>query len=105
MESTTTPLSAETSQQGFLRTDDLASGLGSRTARGGMVTITSQAIKFVLSMFSTIVLARLLSPEDYGLVGMVAVVTGFVMIFKDLGLSSATIQRSDLSDAQVGTLF
>lgn len=88
-----------------LRTDDLMDDLGRRTARGGAVTIFSQGTKFFLSMLGTVVLARLLYPEDYGLVGMVAVVTGFISIFKDLGLSAATIQKAEVSSQQISTLF
>jgi PST family polysaccharide transporter len=79
--------------------------LGQRTARGGFITIISQGSKFFLSMVGTIILARLLLPEDYGLVGMVAVVTGFISVFKDLGLSAATIQKSEITNEQVSTLF
>src|ERR1700752_224775 len=79
--------------------------LGQRTARGGFITIVSQGSKFFLSMVGTFILARLLVPEDYGLVGMVAVVTGFISVFKDLGLSAATIQRSEVNNEQVSTLF
>ena len=56
-------------------------------------------------MIGTVVLARILTPEDYGLIGMVAVVTGFIAVFKDLGLSAATIQRSEVNNEQVSTLF
>jgi len=51
------------------------------------------------------VLARLLSPSDYGLMGMVVILTGFVGLFRDLGLSTATIQRADINHRQVTTLF
>ena len=51
------------------------------------------------------VLGRLLQPADYGLIGMVVVVTGFVSMFKDLGLSAATVQREDITSEQVSTLF
>ena len=50
-------------------------------------------------------MARLLRPADYGLIGMVAFFTNFVAMFKDLGLSVATIQKSEISRAQVSTLF
>jgi O-antigen/teichoic acid export membrane protein len=92
-------------QDSHFRTDHLTKDLGRRTARGGAVTVSTQVFKFLLSMSSTVVLARLLTPEDYGLVGMVAVVTGFVLLFKDLGLSAATVQRSEISNAQISTLF
>lgn len=87
------------------RTDHLNADLGARTTRGGAVVVGSQALKFALTVGSTMVLARLLAPEDYGLVGMVAVVTGFVSMFKDLGLSAATVQREEVTDAQISTLF
>jgi PST family polysaccharide transporter len=50
-------------------------------------------------------MARLLTPQDYGLIGMVAFVTGFVAMYKDLGLSVATIQRSEINAKQISTLF
>ena len=86
-------------------TEDLQSDLGLHAARGAVVTIASQGLKFALNLAATIILARLLTPEDYGLLGMVAVVTGFVELFKDLGLSSATIQRAELNQGQISTLF
>jgi len=65
----------------------------------------SQGCKFSLTLGSNIVLARLLTPQDYGLIGMVTVVTGFVGLFKDLGLSMATVQKEEITHEQVSTLF
>jgi O-antigen/teichoic acid export membrane protein len=73
--------------------------------RGGAVTLSAQAVKFVLQLGSTAVLARLLTPADFGLVAMVAAFTGFVSLFKDLGLSMATVQRAEITHEQVSTLF
>jgi O-antigen/teichoic acid export membrane protein len=87
------------------RTDHLKENLGGRTARSGVISITSQGFRFFASTLTTIILARLLTPEDYGLVGMVAIVTGFVSMYKDLGLSSATIQKEELGTHEVSTLF
>jgi O-antigen/teichoic acid export membrane protein len=89
----------------YFNTDRLKSGLAARTARGGAVTFASQVFKFSVSLAATMVLGRLLRPEDYGLIGMVAVVIGFVSMFKDLGLSAATVQRREITSAQVSTLF
>ena len=72
---------------------------------GGLVTALAQAIKFGLSLVSAVVLARLLTPDDFGLVAMVATVTGFLWIFKDAGLSTATIQKTKITHAQVSNLF
>ena len=87
------------------RTEHLKADLSTRTARGGAVTLAAQLLKFLISTTSTIVLARLLTPQDYGLIGMVAVVTGFVSIFKDMGLAIATIQKEEINGDQVSTLF
>lgn len=86
-------------------TDDVKNDLGARTVRGGAVMITAQGLKFVIMMASTMVLGRLLTPHDYGLIGMVVVVTGFIALFKNLGLSTAMIQKSELTHEQVSTLF
>jgi len=91
--------------QRHFRTDHLLEGLGDRTARGATVTFVSQALKFLIGFSGTVVLARLLTPEDYGLIGMVAVFTGFIAVFKDLGLSAATIQRVEVTHGQVTNLF
>ncbi len=51
------------------------------------------------------VLARLLTPYDFGLVAMVAAVTGLGQSFADFGLSEATIRREEISHEQVTALF
>ena len=89
----------------FFRTDHLMDSLGGRTARGGVVTMASHGMKFAVSIGATAILARLLSPQDYGLIGMVAVATNFIVMFKDLGLATATVQKSEITSEQISTLF
>ena len=89
----------------YFNTEGLRADLGARTARGGAVTFASQGFKFFAGLGATMVLGRLLRPADYGLIGMVAVVTGFVSMFKDLGLSLATVQKEEITSEQVSTLF
>ena len=89
----------------FFDTEYLKADLKGRSVRGGVVTMAGQGGKFFLQMGSTVILARLLTPEDYGLIAMVAVVTNFVMMFKDMGLSMATVQKADIDHAQISTLF
>jgi PST family polysaccharide transporter len=79
--------------------------IGGRTARGGVITMASHGLKFAISIVATAILARLLSPGDYGLIGMVAVATNFIVMFKDLGLSLATVQKSEITPRQISTLF
>ena len=79
--------------------------LKTQAARGGAVTAASQGITFVLNLGSTAVLARLLAPADFGLVAMVTALTGFLGMFKDMGLSAAVVQQPDVTHRQVSTLF
>ncbi len=82
-----------------------SANLRSQTIRGGAVTFTAQGIKVVLNLASTVLLARLLTPYDFGMISMVTGVTGFVEAFKDAGLSLATVQRERITQEQVSTLF
>lgn len=98
-------ISLNADPESFFRTDHLKTDLKSRSVRGGAVTMLAQASKFVFNLGSTMVLARLLAPEDYGLIGMVSVFVNFIHIFKDLGLSTATVQSPEINHKQVSTLF
>jgi O-antigen/teichoic acid export membrane protein len=89
----------------YLRVDHLTADLRGRSVRGGAVTLAGQAGKFVITLASMAVLARILTPEDFGLIAMATVVIGFTSVFKDMGLSMATVQRTDVRHTQVSTLF
>jgi O-antigen/teichoic acid export membrane protein len=89
----------------YFRTDHLKDDLKRRSVRGGAVTMVAQVFKFSFSLGSNVVLARLLTPQDYGLIGMATAVTGFVTLFKDLGLSMATVQKEEINHEQVSNLF
>ena len=67
--------------------------------------LSAQGFKFVLSTAAAIVLARLLAPEDYGLIGMVSIIVGFLGMFQYLGLSTATVRWAELNHPQVSNLF
>jgi O-antigen/teichoic acid export membrane protein len=82
-----------------------ADQLKRKSIRGGAVTLSSQGLKFVLTTGSTMILARLLTPEDFGLQGMVLAITGVVGLFGDIGLSMATVQRDAITHEQTSTLF
>jgi PST family polysaccharide transporter len=89
----------------YLDTEHLKDDLGERGVKGGVIQSIAQAGKSVVEIVSILALARLLTPEDFGLLGMVVSVTGFLAMFKDLGLSMATIQREELTHRQVSALF
>ncbi len=67
--------------------------------------MTSQGVQFALTLASTMVLARLLIPRDFGLLAMVFTIMGFLRVFKEAGLSTATVQREGITHAQVSNLF
>lgn len=95
----------KTDPDDHLQTGHLQDDLRARSVSGAFVTLFAQWLKFALHFGSLLVLARILTPGDYGLVGMVTAVTGFVLLFKDLGLATATVQRAEVSQEQVSTLF
>lgn len=75
------------------------------SVRGGALTIAAQAIVVSLQLISTMVLARLLSPADFGSIAMVVSVTAFAGLFRDLGLSTASVQKQELTEGQSNSLF
>lgn len=82
-----------------------AGELKGRALRGGLAKAGSQAAGLALRVGSLMLLARLLTPADFGLVGMVTVATGIFSLMKDAGLSAATVQRAAITHRQVSTLF
>ena len=86
-------------------TDHLQADLKGRSVRGGLMTLTSQGAQFILQSVSTIVLAHMLTPADFGLVAMVTAITGLAQGFAGLGLSEATIQHPEINHDQVSKLF
>ena len=89
----------------ILNTDHLNRDIGRRAAQGGIIAIAAQPIRMFIQFLITAVLARLLEPDAFGLVAMAAAVTGFVAIFSEFGLTSATVQRHQIDQDMVSGLF
>ena len=81
------------------------STLKRKSVRGGLVALSSQGFTIAIQLVSTVILARLLTPEDYGTLAMVTAVTAFAAMFRDLGLSAAAIQKKGLTAEQQSNLF
>jgi len=79
--------------------------LNRHSLRGGAISMGGLALNMVVQVCSTIILARLLMPEDFGLVAMVSAVTGFMSIFVDLGTRDAVAQRHSITEGEVSALF
>lgn len=88
-----------------LNTDHLNKDLGRHAARGGIIAVAAQPIRVVMQFGFTAILARLLVPEAFGVMAMAMAVTSFVALFSELGLTSATIQRSHVDQNLVSGLF
>lgn len=61
----------------------------------------AQLVTFVVS----IVLARLLAPEDYGTIALITVFTNIMQVFVDSGLGTALIQKKDADDLDFSSVF
>jgi O-antigen/teichoic acid export membrane protein len=103
------PLSASAAETHAQDTDPSTSAgtdnLATAAARGSGVTLLSQAVRVVLQFASTVILARLLVPADFGLVAMAAAVVSIAELIRDFGLSSAAIQSKTLSKDERTNLF
>lgn len=78
----------------------LASG-----ARGGALTMVGEVSKLVIQMVALIVLSRLLTPTDFGLIAMVTVFLALGELIRDFGIPSAALSAPSLSRQQASNLF
>ena len=88
-----------------LRTDHLLTNIGQRSLRGGAIMFSAQAFKVLAQFGAVVVLVRLLPPAAFGLIAMTAALFAVLDPLRDFGLSAATIQKPDLTHAQISTLF
>ena len=65
----------------------------------------SSSANLVLGIVATAVLARILLPADFGLLGMVFALTAIAERFKDIGLGKATVQKKELTHSEVSTVL
>ena len=73
---------------------------------GGVTWKTISAVTLQLSRIVTaVILARLLSPDDYGLASMALVASSLVFVFADVGLGSALVQRETITEEDRCTVF
>src|SRR5262244_2609228 len=91
--------------QAYFEDHKESSELGRLALRGGVVSVAMQYGNGVLQIVAAIVLARLLAPEDFGLVAIVTVLTSFAPLLIDFGLGDATAQRAKITQSHVSSLF
>ena len=59
----------------------------------------------IINLIITTILARLLEPNDFGVVSIALIVINFFAVFSDMGLAPAIIQRKDLNEQDLSILF
>ncbi len=89
----------------YFNTDHLKTDLKSKAMRSAGVTITASGLSFFIHIFSTVILARLLTPNDYGLITMVTAFSLLLQNFGVNGFSEAIIQKEDINHRLISTLF
>jgi PST family polysaccharide transporter len=66
-----------------------------------LANVAAQILQFVI----TLVLARLLTPDEFGLVAMIAVFIGFAQLFSELGFGLALVQRKTIEERHLSSIF
>ncbi|WP_227271319.1 lipopolysaccharide biosynthesis protein [Roseobacter weihaiensis] len=78
---------------------------GGTVMRGSFYTALSQGVTVGCQIGSVIILSRLLTATDFGLIAMIGPVIAFLSMFKEMGLLQAVIQKRTLTYGQLNSLF
>ena len=89
----------------LLHADAVRRDIQGKSVRAGFARVAAQGVQFVLAVGSTMVLARLLAPEAFGLRDMVLVLVAFVGSFRDFGLPLAVANREQIDHLGMSRVF
>jgi PST family polysaccharide transporter len=92
-------------QEEYFITERFKTDLKGQAMRGAGITLFAQFLSFFIHFARTIILARLLTPNDFGLIAMI---TTFSLLFESFGVtgfSESIIQKDDLDHKKMSTLF
>ena len=89
----------------YFEENEAHADLGRKSLHSGVAFIAARGVNMFVQVGSTILLARLLGPRDYGLVAMVFAFVGFAPMLIDLGTTDATVQRKRITHVGVSALF
>jgi len=79
--------------------------LTTKAVRGLGWAGVSQVIRLLLQFGIMALLARLISPKEFGLIAMVVVFTNLVSVFSDFGLTAALVQHKELTEKHLSSSF
>ena len=83
----------------------MSESIKDKTVKGVAWSGIDNAVQYSVSFVVSIVLARLLSPDDYGLLGLITIFTAICSALIDGGLSNALIRKQNASDDDYNTIF
>lgn len=83
----------------------MTDNLKQKTIKGVAWNTVGNISNQILQLGISVILMRLLKPSDYGLLAMAMVLVGFANIFSEFGFSSALIQKQDISEDHVSSVF
>ncbi|MBD2256134.1 lipopolysaccharide biosynthesis protein [Pseudanabaena sp. FACHB-2040] len=89
----------------YWESDVLRSDLKQRSLHSGLITFGAQPVKVLIGVSTTAILARLLTPADFGLVAMLLPLLAIVDSVSNLGLETATVQREGMDHQQASAVF
>jgi len=73
--------------------------------KAAMINAVAKYSTVITSLVFTAILARVLTPQDYGIVALVYVFSTFFAILSDMGLGTAVIQKKELSETDISNIF
>jgi O-antigen/teichoic acid export membrane protein len=86
-------------------TDALSANLQQKSLQSSLITFAAQPAKLIIGIGSTAILARLLSPGDFGLLAMITPLFLLVDSLSNFGLETVVIQKDNLNEKQASAIF
>ena len=96
---------AQKSDEQYFDTDELFANLQQKSLQSGVITFAAQPLKLIIGIGSTAILARLLTPGDFGLLAMIMPLFSLVDSLSNFGLETAVIQKDHLDRQQASAIF
>jgi len=84
---------------------NIPSALRDKSVRGVGWSVAGQVGQQTISFIIIIIMARLLSPREFGLLAMITVFTSFASIFSEMGFSAALVQKQDICEEHLSSVF
>lgn len=83
----------------------MTESLKAKAVKGTLWLSVTRALAQLFSWSTTIIVARILTPDDYGLMGMAGILIGVIYLFNEMGLGAAIIQRERTSTIALDSIF